>query len=57
MTEDFLTPKQVAAILRFDERTIDLWLKEGYLPAYRFKRSWRIHKDFLKKFAYKKLKD
>ncbi|MBQ2395549.1 MAG: helix-turn-helix domain-containing protein [Bacteroidales bacterium] len=55
--DNYLSPKEVAGILRFNEKTICRWCCSGKLPAYRFGRSWRIDREFVKNFEYKKLKD
>jgi excisionase family DNA binding protein len=51
--DNYLSPKEVAGILRFNEKTICRWCISGKLPAYKFGRSWRIDREFFKKFLYK----
>ena len=38
----YLTPEEVAEILRVDRRTVYEWLRSGKLKAIRFGRTWRI---------------
>jgi excisionase family DNA binding protein len=41
----YLTPKEVATLLRVDTRTILNWLRAGKLEAVRFGRTWHIPTD------------
>lgn len=45
--KEFLTPQEVAEILRVSVYTVRRWIKEGDLPAYKVGRSWRIEEDEL----------
>lgn len=38
----FLTPQEVAHLLRVSVYTVRRWIKEGQLPAYKVGRGWRI---------------
>jgi len=44
MTSDILTLQEASALLRFHERTLKTWIKEGRLPAFRVKRGYRIRR-------------
>jgi excisionase family DNA binding protein len=47
MTDDVLTIKDVAAILKLAEKTVYAMAKEGELPAFKVRGQWRIRKvDF-----------
>jgi excisionase family DNA binding protein len=45
--QEFLTPQEVAEILRVSVYTVRRWIKEGNLPAYKVGRSWRIEEEEL----------
>ena len=38
----FLTPKEVANMLRVSVYTVRRWIKDGSLPAHKVGRGWRI---------------
>jgi excisionase family DNA binding protein len=38
----FLTPEEVADLLRISRRTVYNWLRSGQLPALRIGRIWRV---------------
>lgn len=40
--QSFLTPQEVAHLLRVSVYTVRRWIKEGNLPAYKVDRGWRI---------------
>ena len=45
--ESFYTTKQLADFLQLSPRTIQRWIDEGQLPAYRFGRKFRVRgEDF-----------
>ncbi len=46
----FLTVKEVADLLNYDERTIRRWISAGALEAHRPGRQWRIARDALDVF-------
>jgi excisionase family DNA binding protein len=47
MTDEVLTIKEVAAILKLAEKTIYAMANEGELPAFKVRGQWRIRKvDF-----------
>ncbi len=46
----FLTIKEVADLLNYDERTIRRWISSGALEAHRPGRQWRIARDALDVF-------
>ena len=43
----YLTPREAAAILKVDRRTVYEWLRSGSIPAIKFGHSWRIRRDSL----------
>lgn len=45
MDTEYLSPKEVAAVLRCHLDTIYARLEEGSLPAYRVGRQWRIKRS------------
>lgn len=45
MDQEYLSPKEVAAVLRCHLDTIYARLEEGSLPAYRVGRQWRVKKS------------
>ena len=54
---EFLTPKEVAGILRVSPRTVQRWVKEGRLRAVRVGKLWRIPREALEEFLYGRDKD
>lgn len=46
---DFLTTKELAEIAEVHIITVLRWLKEGKIEGKKFGKSWRIHKDELRK--------
>ena len=44
---EYLTPEEVAALLKVTRRTVYNWLKRGTLPAVQFGRGWRIRREDL----------
>ena len=51
MTEEkLLTPVQVAERLQIRERTVNRWLRNGYLPGFKLGREWRIVATDLRSF-------
>ncbi len=46
----FLTIKETADLLNYDERTIRRWISAGTLEAHRLGRQWRIAQDALDVF-------
>lgn len=51
---EFLTPKEVAGILRVSPRTIQRWVKEGKLRAVKVGKLWRIPREALDELLYDK---
>lgn len=47
---EFLTPQEVAELLRVSVYTVRRWIKEGDLPAYKVGRSWRIDQEELERW-------
>jgi len=45
------TPKEVAEMLKVNERTVRRWVRTGQLLAYRFGRQLRIPAEALEKFG------
>ena len=43
----FLTPEEVADLLRVSRRTVYNWLRAGQLPAIRIGKVWRIRREDL----------
>ena len=41
----FLTPEEVADLLRVSRRTVYNWLRAGELPALRIGKTWRIRRE------------
>ena len=48
--QTLLTPAQVAAFLQVNERTVTLWLRNGYLRGYKLGKEWRIAPQALQLF-------
>lgn len=48
--QPFLTPQEVADLLRVSVYTVRRWIKEGHLPAYKVGRGWRISEPDLGKW-------
>lgn len=48
--EDFVTPSEVAALLRVDPRTVRNWIHGGDLRACRFGSQWRVERLELEAF-------
>ncbi len=46
----FLTVKETADLLNYDERTIRRWISSGALEAHRPGREWRISREALDEF-------
>lgn len=46
---NMLNSKQVAILLGWSRRTVQMWTKNGSIPAFRAKRFWRYHKDIITK--------
>lgn len=46
---DFLTAKELAEAAEVHVITVLRWLKDGKIKGKKFGKSWRIHKDELKK--------
>lgn len=47
--EEFYTVQELADLLGVHNLTIRRWLKDGKIEGKKFGKSWRIHKDELKK--------
>jgi len=45
MTNDIMTPKDVAEYLKMSNRAIQDWTKSGYIPAFKLVGSWRYRKS------------
>lgn len=41
----FLTPEEVAGLLRVSRRTVYNWLRSGQLPALRIGKVWRVRRE------------
>lgn len=41
----FLTPEEVADLLRVSRRTVYNWLRSGQLPAIRIGKVWRVRRE------------
>jgi excisionase family DNA binding protein len=46
----FYTTKELADFLKLSPRTIQRWIDEGHLPAYRFGRKFRVRGDHFDEF-------
>jgi excisionase family DNA binding protein len=45
METEFLTSEEVLAITRVSKPTLTRWVREGFIPAYRFGRRLRFPKE------------
>jgi len=45
MTNDIMTPKDVAEYLKIGNRSIQAWTTSGYIPAFKLVGSWRYRKS------------
>lgn len=52
-----LTPKDIAQGLKLSIKTVDKWLKTGYLKGFKVGRLWRVKEKDLNEFINKDLKD
>jgi len=50
MTRRFLTASQVADLLQIQERTVNRWLRTGYLRGFKVGKEWRIRAGDLEGF-------
>ncbi len=48
--EKLLTPVDVAKYLQINERTVTLWLRQGYLRGFKLGKEWRISNHDLRSF-------
>jgi excisionase family DNA binding protein len=46
----FYTTKELADFLKLSPRTIQRWIDEGQLPAYRFGRKYRVRGEDINEF-------
>jgi len=45
--EEFLTPEEIAKVLRKSEDTVTRWLRQGKIPGYKAEGTWVVNKkDF-----------
>lgn len=44
-TPEYLTPEEVAVLLRVSTRTVYEWLRSGKLPAVQIGKVWRINRQ------------
>jgi len=51
MTQAVYTPREVAEMLKVNERTVRRWVRTGQLRAYRFGRQLRIPAEALEEFG------
>jgi len=51
ITQTVYTPKEVAEMLKVNERTVRRWVRTGQLRAYRFGRQLRIPAEALEEFG------
>jgi excisionase family DNA binding protein len=40
--QSFFTPREVSELLRVSVYTVRRWIRQGYLPAYKVGRGWRV---------------
>lgn len=52
----FLTPQEVAAVLRLSLPTVFRRLREGSIPGFLIGRKWRIRKDQIESFGLSEVK-
>jgi len=52
--EKLLDTNEVADILNVCNRTVRNYINQGYLPAIKFKKEWRVREDNLKRFLARK---
>ena len=52
---NFLTPEQVAELLKVDSETVELWLKQKKLPGVKIGNVWRIEEGRLQEFLTRAL--
>ena len=45
METEFLTSEEVLSVVRVSKPTLTRWVREGFLPAYRFGRQLRFPQD------------
>ncbi len=50
MTEEYLTPAEIAKRLKITERTVYRWLDAGQLRGVKLGRVWRVRTNDLEKF-------
>lgn len=50
VTEEVLTPEEVAAELKMAPKTVKDWLRDGKLPGKKYGRFWRVLRSDLEKF-------
>jgi excisionase family DNA binding protein len=48
--DDWLSPKECAAIVRVNERTIRRWVACGYLPGFKQEKTIRVKRSLLEAF-------
>lgn len=48
--ERFLTPEEVADMLRVSPRTVNRWLNQGKLPGVKIGSRWRIEREDFERF-------
>jgi acetyl-CoA synthetase len=51
---EYLTPEEIAKILKIHAKTVRTWLKEGELKGIRLKGVWRIPKSEFEAFLKRK---
>lgn len=51
MEQEFLTPKDIARILKVSYMTVYRWLKAGKLKAYQVEKQFRVKKDDFDQFV------
>lgn len=51
--ERILTPKDIADELKLNVKTVDRWLKTGYLKGFKVGRLWRVREKDLIEFVNK----
>ena len=52
---NFLTPEEVAELLKVDSETVELWLKQKKLPGVKIGNVWRIEEGRLQEFLTRAL--